>query len=338
MSAIDDVLAPYQKRFDETLKWAKTLFGEDVHVHGGGVLPGERRSHGPQLKGEAHSKSYGRRLQAEGCGASSARKGVIPREYVRKASHLREACFYALETGGKRIRPALVYMIAEKLGGDRYVNPAALCIEFLHTSSLIADDLPCMDNDTLRRGRPTLHCAYDETTALLASYALIGAAYEILGKGFERHMSIAPFALQQVGASTGIRGISGGQYLDIFHSKEKGFEAVEKKTAALFETALVLGWLFGGGPIFELPRVKRAGRKLGVAFQILDDLLDLEQDREKGSLNLALEWGVEEAVARYFAEEKSLLADLKALRIDSEPLKALLEALHQEVLVCENAV
>ncbi len=244
---------------------------------------------------------------------------------------LRKACLYALETGGKRIRPALVYMVADRLGGGEGVDAAALCIELLHTASLVADDLPCMDNDALRRGKPTVHCAFDETTAYLASYALIGAGYEALGKGFEKQSAIAPFALKQVGASTGIKGISGGQYLDLFHADEQGMEAVEKKTAALFETALVLGWLFGGGPSPELPRVQAAGRRLGIAFQILDDLLDQEQDREKGSLNLALMWGPEQTGERYLAEQSRLLADLHALRIDGDPLRALLNLFEEEV-------
>ncbi|MGE3953985.1 MAG: polyprenyl synthetase family protein [Parachlamydiales bacterium] len=245
-------------------------------------------------------------------------------------SRLREACLYSLEAGGKRIRPALVYMVADALGGKGGVDEAALSIELLHTASLIADDLPCMDDDEMRRGRPTLHCAFDETIAYLASYALIGAGYELLGIACESRPEVAPLALKQVAASTGIRGISGGQYLDLYHP-EQAMEAVEMKTAALFESSLVLGWLFGGGDIRCLPQVSSAGKRLGVAFQLLDDLLDLDQDREKGSLNLALAWGVERTAERFHREHAALLRELSALRIDAEPLLNLLATFAEEV-------
>jgi len=95
---------------------------------------------------------------------------------------LRDACEYALKNGGKRFRPALVYLISTSLNPDVDVSQAALSIELLHTASLIADDLPCMDDDDERRGRPSLHKVYDESIALLASYALIAAGYGCIAK------------------------------------------------------------------------------------------------------------------------------------------------------------
>src|SRR5437016_8742652 len=95
-------------------------------------------------------------------------------------TELRDACEYSLQTGGKRFRPAIVYMVTDALKSKNDVTDAALAVEFFHTASLIADDLPCMDNDDFRRGRPTTHKVYPESVALLASFALIAAGFEYI--------------------------------------------------------------------------------------------------------------------------------------------------------------
>ena len=138
-----------------------------------------------------------------------------------KDSKLRDACEYALMTGGKRFRPAIVFMIAEALQLNKNVNKAALAVEFFHTASLIADDLPCMDNDDLRRGKPTVHKAFDEAIALLASFSLIALAFEYLAQCAcdlrnIPHLAgkideICCIATQEAGRLNGIFGLTTGQ-------------------------------------------------------------------------------------------------------------------------------
>lgn len=198
---------------------------------------------------------------------------------------LTEACAYALLNGGKRFRPALVQMMAKALGRPRQADQAALAIEFFHTASLIADDLPCMDDDDERRNRPSLHCAFDEATALLSSYALISAGYGCLAQNGRNlgasGAEITVLCLENVSLNTGIHGATGGQWLDLFPSdlNEKTLRRmIHQKTGALFEVAFVLGWLFGGGVPERLPVVKRAAGHFGMAFQLVDDLEDQAQD------------------------------------------------------------
>ncbi len=211
---------------------------------------------------------------------------------------LRDACEYALTNGGKRFRPSIVLMIAKTFNTQIDVWDAALAVEYFHTSSLIADDLPCMDNDDFRRNMPSLHKKYGENVALLASYALIGAGYESILKNGELLKSekihppqlcdqISIEALKIVAHNTCIDGAPGGQYLDVFPPKVMNRKVLEeilyKKTVTLFEIAFVFGWLFGGGDIAKLANVKKAAYHFGLVFQIVDDFCDLQQDLQKVS-------------------------------------------------------
>ncbi|WP_348663469.1 polyprenyl synthetase family protein [Chlamydia vaughanii] len=215
---------------------------------------------------------------------------------------------YALTSGGKRIRPMLVCMIAKGLGMNRDVLDSALAIEFIHTSTLIADDLPCMDDDDERRGRPTVHKAFDEASALLASYALIPAAYarirlnakKLKAQGVDpEETNIAYDIISDVtDKNFGIHGVLGGQYEDMFF-KNDGPEYVQsiinKKTGALFEIACVSGWLFGGGDPECIPQILEFSKEFGLLFQIKDDILDIHQDRQDIGLNYALLFGLDAA-------------------------------------------
>lgn len=213
------------------------------------------------------------------------------------ASPLYSALQYALFSGGRRFRPALVLAI----GGSSALH-GAMAVEFFHTASLIADDLPCMDNDTLRRGQPTLHLQFGETKALLASYALIAAGYEMVAKnGREISSDVCLEALEVAATNTGVWGATGGQYEDLFpgeKSEEALLETLRKKTASLFEIAFVFGWLFGGGAISLLPLVKQASNHYGMAFQIADDLKDYGEKRT----NLAESLGLERAKELFHVE------------------------------------
>lgn len=237
-------------------------------------------------------------------------------ERMGEKTTLRDACEYALCSGGKRLRPLLVLLIAEALGFGLNAMPAALGVEYFHTASLIADDLPCMDDDALRRGRPTLHKAFPESAALLASYALIAEGYGTLAENAKelgkdpRFVEEAPrralLCLEIVTRSAGLQGATQGQFLDLAEEETPNWktfsEIVERKTSSLFEVAFVFGWVFGGGPLDRLEPLQKTARHLGMAFQIADDLED--EGHPKGS-NILKFLGKKEAEA-LFQKEKSL--------------------------------
>lgn len=221
---------------------------------------------------------------------------------------LREACEYALLNGGKRIRPAFVLMLGKALGGAADVMPAALAIEFFHSASLVADDLPCMDDDDERRNKPSVHKKYGENLAILVSYALIAAGYNayvhnarLLQHARLPHSphseAICVLTLENATYNTGLNGATGGQFLDISPpdlSLETLREVMHKKTVSLFEISFVSGWLYGGGKISALPLVKKAASHFGMAFQLLDDIQDMQQDAlNERFVNMAAVKGLE---------------------------------------------
>ena len=229
---------------------------------------------------------------------------------------LRDACSYALLNGGKRIRPLLVMMVAKALRTGLSVKEAALSVEYFHTASLIADDLPCMDNDDLRRDQPSLHRVFGEAVALLASYALISAAYEkiftsvqVLERAKEpfchRAHETCTFALAHASRCAGILGATGGQFLDLF-SKASSVQDVQniiyKKTVTLFEVCFVFGWIFGGGDLKHIEKVKQAAFHFGMAFQIADDFHDFFQDK-KQSFNAVRCLGMEQISKLFFTKK-----------------------------------
>ncbi|HXF28637.1 MAG TPA: polyprenyl synthetase family protein, partial [Chlamydiales bacterium] len=190
---------------------------------------------------------------------------------------LRDAVEYSLQSGGKRFRPALVFMIADAIGKKVDVSHAACAVELFHTASLIADDLPCMDDDDLRRGRPTVHKVFGEATALLASFSLIAAGFEEISLNSKDREELCALATFHASRLNGIRALIGGQYLDLYEerlTREKLYEIIEKKTVSLFELSFLLGWIFGGGDITRLEDVKKLAFHFGAAFQILDDIDD----------------------------------------------------------------
>ncbi len=218
-------------------------------------------------------------------------------KYIRsfkEKNQLQKAVSYALLSGGKRLRPLIVLLIAESVNKKAPVMPSALAVEFFHTASLIADDLPCMDNDAKRRNKPSLHKKFGESTAILASYALISAGYSMLFENAkllsqkkiisenQAHF-LCSQALKQVSEIAGINGAVGGQFLDLYPPSLKEttvLKIIEKKTAMLFELSFGLGFLFGGGDLKFLKVVKTCGSHLGMAFQLADDLHDLKQDKK----------------------------------------------------------
>jgi len=229
---------------------------------------------------------------------------------------LSAACLYALNNGGKRFRPAIVYMVAEALG-KASVDDAALGVEFFHTASLIADDLPCMDNDSMRRGQPSLHRAFDEKTALLATYALIAEGYDRIRRSASPE--VLSDVIEQASKGTGLLGATSGQYLDLNPTSvdEEGLlEVLYLKTGALFELSFVLGWLIGGGDLHLKERVQEAAYHFGLAFQIADDIDDYDQD-EGRLYNYARMVGKGRARERVVKELEETEAALEELQIPS---------------------
>ncbi len=208
----------------------------------------------------------------------------VPPAATRPA-RLHEAMRYSLQAGGKRLRPVLTLATAELFGVSvDAALPAAVAIECVHTYSLIHDDLPCMDNDDLRRGRPTAHKAFDEATALLAGDALLTHAFALLVSGYAADPTLATALVRELAEAAGSRRLIGGQMEDLLAEKKTDATAAElefihlNKTAAMIEAALVMGGLVGGASEHHVATLQTVGRHLGLAFQIVDDVLDATSD------------------------------------------------------------
>lgn len=198
---------------------------------------------------------------------------------------LYDAMQYSLLAGGKRLRPVLVLEACRMCGGDPAVAmPFACAIEMIHTYSLIHDDLPCMDNDDFRRGRPTNHKVYGEATAVLAGDGLLTAAFELIlesGNGLPPDRVLA--ASSCLARSAGSQGMVGGQALDMAgEGHALTLSEVEElqrlKTGALISAAVEMGCLLAGGGERQQKALRRYAQRLGLAFQIRDDILDVEGD------------------------------------------------------------
>ena len=197
---------------------------------------------------------------------------------------LLEAMRYSTLAGGKRVRPILVYATGEALGAPLEVlDAAAAAVELIHVYSLVHDDLPAMDNDDLRRGRPTCHRAFDEATAILVGDALQARAFEVLANGPASIPAGARLEMLRVLADAiGTRGMAGGQAIDLEAVKQLlGKPELERmhrqKTGALIQASVLLGAISAGSQdIPERKALAEFGAEIGLAFQIQDDILDVE--------------------------------------------------------------
>lgn len=201
-----------------------------------------------------------------------------------RPARLHEAMRYSLQAGGKRLRPVLLLATADLFGRRHNPLPAAVALECIHTYSLVHDDLPCMDNDDLRRGRPTAHKQFDEATALLAGDALLTFAFQLLARHYSAQPELCTALLRELGEAAGSEKLIGGQMEDLLAEKKADATAAEldfihlNKTAAMITAALTAGGLCGGAPETDLTALRDAGRSLGLAFQIVDDVLDATAD------------------------------------------------------------
>jgi len=261
--------------------------------------------------------------------------------YLEKAGNLTEECLkkyipseneipttlhsamrYALFAGGKRLRPALVQASYELFGGkpSESINLAMSALEMLHTFSLIHDDLPCMDDDDLRRGKPTTHKVYGEATAVLAGDALSIFAFELIAKTG----NIA--VVEELAHSLGTNGMIGGQVIDTeSEGKPVDLATVDyihyHKTAALIEASLVIGALLANAHKEELSCIREFGKGIGLVFQIIDDILDIESSTEELGKDIGSD--VKNGKATYPAVVGLEASKQKALELYNESLEHL---------------
>ena len=199
------------------------------------------------------------------------------------APHLLDAMRYVIDGQGKRIRPALVVATATSLGADRDIALApAGAIEFLHSYSLVHDDLPAMDDDALRRGRPTCHLAFDEATAILVGDALQALAFEVIASAPKLNDASRLQMTSLLANAAGWRNMVGGQALDIKATGDKNLDIQtlsnlhEAKTGALFRTSVQFGCIAAGHRDDDtFNSLSRFGERVGLAYQITDDILDV---------------------------------------------------------------
>lgn len=203
----------------------------------------------------------------------------------RYPPRIHEAMHYSLFSGGKRVRPSLVFCTGRLFGvADETVLPAAAAVEVLHTYSLIHDDLPCMDDDELRRGKPTCHKVYGEAVAILAGDALLTAAFGLLSEGSRKTgipPEIACRLVERLSMAAGSLGLVGGQIVDM-ESEEKDIPLPEvqyihsHKTGELIRFCTTVGPIVACAAAEDIGRMERFGGELGLLFQVKDDLLDVE--------------------------------------------------------------
>ncbi|WP_042886745.1 polyprenyl synthetase family protein [Cupriavidus necator] len=222
-------------------------------------------------------------MQAQGARTEAALQEALPD--ANTVPHtLHEAMRYAALSGGKRVRPLLVHAAGEVSGADPAACDAAACaVEMIHAYSLVHDDMPCMDDDDLRRGRPTVHKAYDEATALLVGDALQTQAFIVLAGA----VAVAPAArlklVAELALASGSTGMAGGQAIDLQNvgraMTRDALEAMHRmKTGALLRASVRMGALCGEIDAQGLAALDRYAAAVGLAFQVVDDILDVTAD------------------------------------------------------------
>ena len=254
-----------------------------------------------------------------------------------------EAVRYSLFAGGKRIRPILCMAAAEAVGGSAdSVIPAACALECIHTYSLIHDDLPAMDNDDFRRGRPTSHKVFGEAIAILAGDALLTEAFSILARAGQRPGIDASRLLQvirDVAQAAGIWGMIGGQVMDVqAEGKAVGMEAVydmhARKTGAMIRVSVTSGALLAGAAEERIAALADYGRRIGLAFQIADDILNVSgsavlmgkntgSDEHRGKVTFPAIMGIAGSRAKLEELVCQAIADLETFDDKADPLRQL---------------
>jgi geranylgeranyl diphosphate synthase type II len=271
----------------------------------------------------------------------AALEKVLPATAVGDGG-LHEAMRYGLLGGGKRLRPILLLASGEAVGASvEPLLPYACAVEMIHAYSLIHDDLPAMDDDQLRRGRPTCHVRFGESLAILAGDGLLTEAFRLMGDAavHSGDLALAVQASREIAAAAGAAGMVGGQAADLAaEGTAAGLAEVEsihrRKTGALILASIRSGAILAGCDAENLACLTRFGEDIGMAFQIADDVLDADssvavtgkvagRDRERGKRTFAGLLGVEEARRRAAAFLADALTALEGFPESAEPLRAI---------------
>lgn len=269
---------------------------------------------------------------------------------------------YALE-GGKRIRPKIALDICNSVSkGKRNCGLSSLSIEYIHVSSLIIDDLPCMDNAKLRRNKECLHIKFNEAVAQLASVMLMSMALNAISidlhnrcingeMSFEESHKIGMFFLDNFSETIGYNGASGGQLIDLetagkikknmgerlkeislSHSVET---IIKRKTGTFFETSFLLGWLVGGGSFEKINVIKKVANDFAMVFQITDDLEDLEEDMNSNTKNVSQNYAIKYSIEKAVKDSKEYLRtfkqEMKLLNLYSPFIKDLCKLMEKRI-------
>lgn len=222
-------------------------------------------------------------MQATAGRAEAALSAALPPEATVPA-RLHEAMRYAVLGGGKRVRPLLVHAAGELAGAPAQAcDAAASAVELIHAYSLVHDDMPCMDDDDLRRGRPTVHKAYDEATALLVGDALQTQAFVVLAETAELPPATRARLVAELARASGSAGMAGGQAIDLYHvGRSMSLAELETmhrmKTGALLRASIRMGAQCGRIDDDGLAQLDRYAAAVGLAFQVVDDILDVTAD------------------------------------------------------------
>lgn len=260
----------------------------------------------------------------------------------RFPSPLREAMEYSLMAGGKRVRPVLLLSAGLATGGEEsLLLPFACAVEYIHTYSLIHDDLPAMDDDDFRRGKPTSHKVFGEGTAILAGDALLTEAFRVMAHSplAQADPGRAVRAIADVAMAAGAGGMVGGQQMDLSagpgSSTASQVEEIElRKTAALLASCARTGAILGGGSSGQVEALGEYGTRLGLLFQVTDDILDetgsfeemgkgTAKDRARGKWTYPVAHGMPAAIERASELGREALAALSAFGAEADPLREL---------------
>ena len=256
---------------------------------------------------------------------------------------VRDAMIYSVSAGGKRLRPALILRFCECFGGDtESALPYACAMEMIHTYSLIHDDLPAMDNDDLRRGRPTCHKVYGEGMALLAGDGLLNFAYETMLDAAAHDGARGVAAARTIACGAGVTGMIAGQCMDLSDEHGVADYPIEKihaaKTGAMIRSACVAGAILGGADEAGQDAARRYGEALGLAFQITDDILDvigdektlgkpIGSDAKNEKRTFVSVYGMDAAREMAKKAVNEALAALNEIPGDTQPMRALAETM-----------
>jgi len=270
----------------------------------------------------------------------TALKAMLPKGSV-ELSALASAIRYSTLSSGKRIRPILAIASAEACGGAmKEALPVACALEFIHAFTLIHDDLPAIDNSDKRRGRPSCHKIFGESTAILAGDSLALLSFEIILKNSDRRkLSDAKIirVLEELASASGFFGVIGGEMMDIaFEKTEPGLTVLKKmymlKTGSLIRASVRCGAIIAGADEKKMSRLSSYADHLGLAFQITDDLLDLEgrssvtgkpvgQDKGLGKATILGAVGLDKAMMMAEVEVEAAIESLKSFGITADPLR-----------------